>query len=115
VKGLYVHIPFCESICHYCDFVKRVPKDQEMIDRYLVSLREEIKSYQHHFKTIETIYIGGGNTFKLLKELKESGFDKELLKFIKEGKPVYGGSAGALILGKNILTKMKKMGFLKNE
>jgi len=60
MKGLYVHIPFCEHICHYCDFVKRVPKNKEMIDTYLVGLRNEINSYQTHFSSIETIYIGGG-------------------------------------------------------
>lgn len=60
MKGLYVHIPFCESICHYCDFVKRVPKNEQMMDEYLNHLVEEIKSYQDHFKTIDTIYIGGG-------------------------------------------------------
>lgn len=60
MKGLYVHIPFCESICHYCDFVKRVPKDKHMIDTYLKALRSEILSYKNHFDSIETIYIGGG-------------------------------------------------------
>lgn len=60
MKGIYVHIPFCEHICHYCDFVKRVPKNKEMVDSYLVALRNEILSYQEHFDTIETIYIGGG-------------------------------------------------------
>ncbi len=60
MKGLYVHIPFCEYICHYCDFVKRVPKNKEMIDVYLKALVEEINTYKTHFDTIETIYIGGG-------------------------------------------------------
>jgi len=60
MKGLYIHIPFCEHICHYCDFVKRVPKNKEMIDTYLIALQDEIKSYQDHFQSIETIYIGGG-------------------------------------------------------
>lgn len=89
MKGLYVHIPFCESICHYCDFVKRVPKNQEMIDTYLTSLVEEIKSYQHHFKTIETIYIGGGTPsmltveqltvlFEALKEIKPDEYTIEV-------------------------------------
>lgn len=60
MKGVYVHIPFCDSICHYCDFVKRVPKDRNMIDQYLKALRQEILSYKEHFGSIETIYIGGG-------------------------------------------------------
>lgn len=76
MKGIYVHIPFCESICHYCDFIKRVPKNKEMIDRYLDSLIKEIESYEHHFKSIETIYIGGGTpsmlSFDQLKRLFEA-------------------------------------------
>jgi oxygen-independent coproporphyrinogen-3 oxidase len=60
VKGLYIHIPFCEYICHYCDFVKRVPKNKEMIDEYLQALVKEINQYKDHFESIETIYIGGG-------------------------------------------------------
>jgi oxygen-independent coproporphyrinogen-3 oxidase len=60
VKGLYIHIPFCEYICHYCDFVKRVPKNKEMVDDYLKALVKEIHQYEKHFNTIETIYIGGG-------------------------------------------------------
>jgi oxygen-independent coproporphyrinogen-3 oxidase len=60
VKGLYIHIPFCEYICHYCDFVKRVPKNKEMIDEYLKALVKEIDQYKNHFGSIETIYIGGG-------------------------------------------------------
>jgi oxygen-independent coproporphyrinogen III oxidase len=75
LKGLYIHIPFCESICHYCDFVKRVPKNKEMVDTYIDALVKEINSYHNHFKTIETIYIGGGtpsmldvNQFEILFE-----------------------------------------------
>jgi oxygen-independent coproporphyrinogen III oxidase len=60
LKGLYIHIPFCESICHYCDFVKRIPKNQSMIDDYLTHLIDEINQYQDHFPSIDTIYIGGG-------------------------------------------------------
>ncbi len=70
MKGLYVHIPFCQYICHYCDFVKRVPKDKEMIDRYLEALRKEILSYKAHFQSIQTIYIGGGTPSMLdIKQL----------------------------------------------
>lgn len=50
------------------------------------------------------IYIGGGNTFSLLHDLRNSKFNKLLLQFLNSGKPVYGGSAGAIIFGKNIET-----------
>src|SRR5690554_2194732 len=68
MKGLYVHIPFCEYICHYCDFVKRVPKNKDMIDTYLKALVKEIHTYQKHFDQIETIYIGGGTPSMLDKD-----------------------------------------------
>ena len=52
------------------------------------------------------VFIGGGNTFKLLKKIKESGFDKKLIKYYKSGGTIYGGSAGAIILGKDINTAL---------
>ena len=52
----------------------------------------------------DAIYIGGGNTYRLLHLLRESGFDRALLHYVKDGKAVYGGSAGAAILGRDIRT-----------
>ncbi len=50
------------------------------------------------------VYIGGGNTFKLLKEIRKTGFDKKLKEHAENNGIIYGGSAGAIIMGKNILT-----------
>ncbi|MDP4012193.1 MAG: Type 1 glutamine amidotransferase-like domain-containing protein [Candidatus Nanoarchaeia archaeon] len=52
----------------------------------------------------DCIYICGGNTFRLLDNLSRSGILKILKDFNKLGKPIYGGSAGAIILGKRIDT-----------
>lgn len=48
------------------------------------------------------VFIGGGNTYKLLKEIRESGFDTKILDFLSQGGLVYGGSAGSIIFGKDI-------------
>ena len=48
------------------------------------------------------VYIGGGNTFKLLKAMKESHFDAKLTAYLRGGGLAYGGSAGALIFGQTI-------------
>ena len=48
------------------------------------------------------IFIGGGNTFKLLKELKESGAFNKIQEYINNNGLVYGCSAGACIFGKDI-------------
>jgi len=51
-----------------------------------------------------SVYIGGGNTFSLLKEIRLTGFDVVLKDFIVNNGIVYGGSAGAIILGEEIRT-----------
>jgi len=48
------------------------------------------------------IFIGGGNTYKLLKELKENDNINKLKKYLLNGGIIYGGSAGAIIFGKDI-------------
>jgi len=53
---------------------------------------------------IAGVYIGGGDTTKLLIEVRERGFDAYLHEMASHGIPIYGGSAGAIILGEDIRT-----------
>jgi dipeptidase E len=50
----------------------------------------------------DAVYIGGGNTFYLLQQIRLHGLDQALDQFVYQGKPVYGGSAGAIILSYDI-------------
>lgn len=65
MNGIYVHIPFCNSICSYCDFPKQIAKE-EVKDKYLDQLILELHSYEKEewFKEwsikTESVYIGGG-------------------------------------------------------
>ena len=59
IKGLYIHIPFCKSICSYCDFPKRLG-DNELFDEYIDKLFLELDSYENELNNIDTVYIGGG-------------------------------------------------------
>ena len=80
VTSAYIHIPFCDNICSYCDFCK-LYYDKKWIKRYLDALKKEIHtSYQG--EKLETIYIGGGtpsslsnseliNLFEILNALKK--------------------------------------------
>ncbi len=52
----------------------------------------------------DMVYIGGGNTFRLLKKIKNSSLFNKISDYIKNGGKVYGGSAGAIIFGKTIKT-----------
>ena len=58
IKAVYIHIPFCKTICSYCDFCKRY-YDEKLVDNYLDALKKEIINNYHGDK-IGTIYIGGG-------------------------------------------------------
>lgn len=55
-------------------------------------------------RCFSAVYIGGGNTFHLLKKLKDTKFSELLSQYISEGGIVYGGSAGGIILGSHIET-----------
>ena len=68
-KSVYIHIPFCKSICSYCDFCK-VFYNEKWVMQYFDCLEDEIKDFYNGEK-IETLYIGGGTPSSLsLKSLK---------------------------------------------
>lgn len=63
VKSAYIHIPFCDNICSYCDFCKLL-KNDEWISLYLDTLEKEIKE-KYKGEILDTIYIGGGTPSSL--------------------------------------------------
>ena len=70
IKSAYIHIPFCEKICSYCDFCK-VLYDKKFVQDYLKQLKKEINSI-YQLEELNTIYIGGGTPTCLdLEELEE--------------------------------------------
>ncbi len=74
MKNCYIHIPFCNHICSYCDFCKLL-YCEELVNQYLVHLEKEIKEI-YKGEVLETIYIGGGTpsclTFNQLERLFHS-------------------------------------------
>lgn len=63
MKAIYIHIPFCDKICSYCDFCK-VLYNEKLVDKYLDCLEKEIKS-NYVGEVITTLYIGGGTPSSL--------------------------------------------------
>ena len=81
IKAVYIHIPFCNSICSYCDFCK-VVYNHDWITPYLEKLESEIDN-SYMGEEIDTLYIGGGTPsclnideltklFKVLAKFKKS-------------------------------------------
>ena len=58
LSGIYIHIPFCKSKCHYCDFYSTT--DLNIIPDFIESLKREISLYQNSNMKFDTIYFGGG-------------------------------------------------------
>ena len=58
--GLYIHVPFCASICNYCTF-NRGLFDAALKTRYVDALQREIRTTRAgHGLSADTIYFGGG-------------------------------------------------------
>ena len=73
--SIYVHIPFCESLCFFCACNKIVTKHHERSAEYLRYLNREIDLHIEHLgagQTISQLHLGGGSpTFFSDEELAE--------------------------------------------
>jgi len=79
-SAIYVHIPFCDHKCIYCDFYSIITSDN--IIPFLNSLKKEIKYYSaFHSKNrlYSSIYFGGGTP-----SLMEPQFIEDIIRSIKE-------------------------------
>lgn len=74
--SIYIHIPFCESRCHYCDFCSSLLSETN-VEKYFKYLRKEIKLHEDFLKdrVIDTVFIGGGTPSSV-----DSNFIKEIMK-----------------------------------
>ncbi|MBC1371033.1 oxygen-independent coproporphyrinogen III oxidase [Listeria booriae] len=61
MTAVYIHIPFCEHICYYCDFNK-VFLEGQPVDEYVDLLIKEMEMVtgQHTMSPVETVFVGGG-------------------------------------------------------
>ncbi|GEM_PF-3000645 len=61
---LYIHIPFCERKCNFCDFATNFGKDNDEIENYVKALEKEMDLVKNKLNLsdfhVEALYIGGG-------------------------------------------------------
>ena len=63
LNALYLHVPFCASLCHYCDFAKTANYSDELAVRYFQRLHEHLALWCAHLSrevSFASVYIGGG-------------------------------------------------------
>lgn len=80
--NLYLHFPFCQQKCFYCDFFS-LNGQEHLIGEYCAHLIKEIELYHDQFgrAQIETIYLGGGTPSLIEPHLLEKILDKIRTKF----------------------------------
>jgi oxygen-independent coproporphyrinogen-3 oxidase len=133
-KSVYLHIPFCNRICPYCDFNKYVLKSQPVMD-YLEAIKLEMETTVNKYppKDIKTIFVGGGtpttlnpeqmnffldsinehfqpqsNDFEFTIEANPETITTELLQVMKEG-GVNRLSFGVQTFDPELLRKLGRM------
>ena len=81
--SLYIHVPFCESLCSFCGCTKMITKNHELADEYITAVHREFRHYEKMIPEgtdLFEIHLGGGSPTwlkpheieKLLKPIKES-------------------------------------------
>lgn len=100
--SIYIHIPFCESRCHYCDFCSSLLAKSN-VEKYFEYLRKEIKLQEDFLKDkiIDTVFIGGGTPSsvdpKFIKEIME---DLSAFEFSKDYEVTIESNPNSLTLEK---------------
>ena len=107
-NGRFLYIPIAlrghklYSTAHL--WMKNITELHERTDVQFETVDDPSKYNLEVIKEFDGIYIGGGNTWSLIQEIRKSGFADILIQYIEAGGQVYGGSAGAIIMGKRIDT-----------
>ncbi len=71
--GLYVHIPFCKSICSFCPYCKMI-YDRVLAERYFAALLKEIEMVGSQLvkpKDVTSLYFGGGTPALMIEHIGE--------------------------------------------
>ncbi len=80
-RGLYIHIPFCKTRCHYCNFISFGETTPEFRERFFKALFEEVREAGKKYGQLffDTLYLGGG-TPSLLNAQEMTGLFGEVRK-----------------------------------
>jgi oxygen-independent coproporphyrinogen-3 oxidase len=96
--SLYIHLPFCESLCTYCGCNKKITTNHAVEDEYLLAIEKEWKIYRKLMQqtpVIRELHLGGGtptffsprNLKKLLNVILKTSIKHPQYEFSIEGHP----------------------------
>ncbi len=114
VRSLYAHVPYCHTICGYCDFYSEV-LDKRQTGATTAALLAELEGWRReHRLSLETIFVGGGTPTtlppeelrRLLSELHRCADPDADLEFTVEANPATVGPAVAEALAGSGVTRV---------
>jgi len=96
--SLYIHLPFCESLCTYCGCNKKITTNHSVEEEYLITIEKEFKLYLGLLEekpVIREIHLGGGtptffspaNLTRLISFIKQNSIIHPEHEFSIEGHP----------------------------
>ncbi|MGL4563079.1 MAG: radical SAM family heme chaperone HemW [Brevinema sp.] len=104
VQRVYLHYPFCRTLCRYCNFAAGVPPKEEFIESYFEALRKEIRFIGEQFDlnhiAKDSFYLGGGTPSLMPEKHLE-----ELFSLI----PIHKNSEITLEINPETVTKDKAL------
>ena len=111
MAGIYIHIPFCKTKCHYCNFYKST--DFDLKTNFIAALKTEILQRRTELEEqpIESIYFGGGTPSVLKKEEIEEIVEKIQIQFAITSDVEVTLEANPDDLNLQFLKELKKIGF----
>ena len=113
-----LYIPLAMEEEKYSDCYEWITDELKSVDiPYIEMVKSADELAVKNLNNFGLIFIGGGNTFKLLSELKQSGAFEKIKKYLNSEGVVFGGSAGAIIFGKDLdacrLDDVNKVGLIE--
>jgi oxygen-independent coproporphyrinogen-3 oxidase len=108
IPGLYIHIPFCFSKCHYCDFYSLT--SISAVPDFLDALFKEMEMYRNRFHPFDTVYIGGGTPSLLSPQQLEQILTNIREKFDLSSKPEITIEANPADLNRSYLESIREIG-----
>lgn len=113
-RSIYVHVPFCHTICGYCDFYSEV-FDRGAAPRLVDALLTELARYADALRgQVDTIFVGGGTPTtlapadldRLLRPLRELADSNGRLEFTVEANPATVDAERAAVLAAAGVTRV---------
>lgn len=112
--SLYLHVPFCPSICHYCGCNSRKLRSDEQVHEYVERLGSEIRRLRVALgaeRRVVQLHFGGGTPTVLDGDRFQNLFDVVLEGFSVDGDAEIAIETNPMTLGDDTLELLGRLGF----